>query len=114
MITRIRIIREFVTRLKAIEKKYPGAQDIVNELINQLTDGERPGDKIAGVGYDVYKVRLRNSAAGRDKSGGFRAIYYVELPEQVMLVTIYIKTEQTDILTSTIKRIIDEALSEEQ
>jgi hypothetical protein len=54
-------------------------------------------DKIPNVGYDMYKVRLANPSAKRGKRGGFPAIYYLQLVDSATLLTIYSKTEQTDI-----------------
>jgi len=61
----------------------------------------------------VYKVRLPNPSAQRGKSGGFRVIYYVKLADAVMLVTIYSKTEQTDISADELRRLLDDLLADE-
>lgn len=65
-----------------------------------------PGDTVAGVGYDVYKVRLRNRSASRGKSGGFRVIYFLRQPSAIVLLTIYSKTAKVDIHASDIRDII--------
>jgi len=69
----------------------------VQPLIKQLKAGETPGDQIQSLGYTVYKVRVKNSDAKRGKSGGYRIIYYLQAQESLLLVTIYSKTEQSDI-----------------
>jgi mRNA-degrading endonuclease RelE of RelBE toxin-antitoxin system len=51
-------------------------------------------------------VRVRNSAAKRGKSGGYRIIYYLETEIDILLVTIYSKTDQSDIAADEIRRII--------
>jgi mRNA-degrading endonuclease RelE of RelBE toxin-antitoxin system len=56
----------------------------------------------------VYKVRLKNPSASKGKSGGFRAIYYVQLADLVVLLTIYSKTEQVDIPAEAIQDIIND------
>ena len=61
-----------------------------------------------GIDYAVYKTRLPNKAAGRGKSGGFRVIYYVQLADSVTLLTIYTKTEQTDISVREIQQLVAE------
>jgi hypothetical protein len=58
------------------------------------------------VRYEVYKVRARNSDASKGKSGGYRLIYYVKSDSEVVLITVYSKTEQTDIAPEEIRRII--------
>jgi mRNA-degrading endonuclease RelE of RelBE toxin-antitoxin system len=102
----------FLKELERLERKYPRVIDEVASLVGQLDQDERPGDKIMGVGYDAYKVRLRNPSSGRGKRGGFRAIYYVHLADQIFMLTIYAKNQQEDISLSDIKRAIEDALSE--
>ena len=70
---------------------------------------ERPGQRIPRVGYTVYKVRLPNRAARRGKSGGFRVIYYVQFSDRVTLLTIYSKTDETDISAREIQELAQEA-----
>ena len=62
-----------------------------------------------GVGYTVYKARLPNRSAQRGKSGGFRVIYYVQIEDLVTLLTIYSKTEETDISLREIRQLAQEA-----
>ncbi len=62
-----------------------------------------------GVGYTVYKARLPNRSAQRGKSGGFRVIYYVQIEDLVTLLTIYSKTEETDISVREIQQLAQEA-----
>ncbi len=106
MPTTVNIAREFHKQLKRLKRKYPAVGNEVRNLVQQLEEDKRPGDKIAGVGLDVYKVRLANPSARRGKSGGFRVIYYVRLAEQLMLITIYSKTEQTDISPQKIRQVL--------
>jgi hypothetical protein len=51
-------------------------------------------------------VRVANSSAARGKSGGYRIIYYVALPTKIVLLTIYAKSEQENIATKEIERIV--------
>ena len=108
MPTTVSILPEFQRRTKRLKRKYPAVGSEVRKLVRQLEGDERPGDKIARTGYDVYKVRLANPSARRGKSGGFRVIYYVQMTERVMLVTIYSKTEDTDISPEKIRRVLDD------
>jgi mRNA-degrading endonuclease RelE of RelBE toxin-antitoxin system len=104
----VELAQEFVRRLKQLIKKYRHALDDVQGLIKQLENGEVLGDQIQGTGYPVYKVRLRSSDLSRGKSGGYRVIYYLKTPENIILITLYIKTEQADISGAEIRRLIDE------
>lgn len=113
MATTVRYAAQFSKDLDRLARKYPRVIDEAESLITALKNDERPGDKIPHVGYDVYKVRLRNPSARRGKSGGFRVIYYVQLADRVILLTIYSKTEQTDISPDEIRQVLQELLPDD-
>jgi mRNA-degrading endonuclease RelE of RelBE toxin-antitoxin system len=108
MPTTVNIPPEVQKEIKKLRRKYPSVTSEVRKLVVQLEEDERPGDKIASVGYDVYKVRLPNPSAKRGKSGGFRVIYYVKLAESVILITIYSKTQQSNISPEAIRQALEE------
>lgn len=110
MPTKVNVPAPFLRELRRLAKKYPAVLQQFEKLAEQLKDDERPGDKIPRTSYDVYKVRLPNPSAQRGKSGGFRVIYYVQLVDQVLLVTIYSKTERADISPEEIGRIVEDIL----
>ncbi len=56
--------------------------------------------------FEVFKVRAPNSDASRGKSGGYRVIYFVKSESELVLVTVYSKTEQGDIVPEDIRQII--------
>jgi addiction module RelE/StbE family toxin len=99
---------QFKKDLKRLQKKYRRVVEDVAELIERLERGETPGDPVSGVKYTVYKARLKSSDLTKGKSGGFRVIYYLKTAEQIFLVTMYIKSEQRDILPEQIRQIIRE------
>jgi mRNA-degrading endonuclease RelE of RelBE toxin-antitoxin system len=101
---------QFLKELERLERKYPRVIDEVTALVNQLNQGQQPGDKIVGAGYDAYKVRLKNPSVGRGKRGGFRVIYYVHLADQIFMLSIYSKSQQEDISVSDIQRAIERIL----
>src|SRR5688572_11225911 len=88
---------EFKRNVRHLAKKYPHLRADLQPLIDALTEGKREGDKIPGVRFDVYKARVRNSDAQRGKSGGYRVIWYFRNQTQIVLVTIYSKSEQGDV-----------------
>ena len=51
-------------------------------------------------------MRVRNSDSGKGKSGGYRLIYQRTTEGSVLLITLYSKTEQTDIAPKEIRQII--------
>jgi len=99
---------QFLKELRRIVRKFPQAASEVDALIERLKQGERPGDKIPNVGYDVYKVRLKNPSANRGKRGGLRAIYYFQFADQVIMIILYSKTEQEDVSIAVIRQIIED------
>lgn len=111
MPTKVNIPPQFQKYLKRLSRKYPAVIGEVRQLVNQLEEDKRPGDKITRVGHDVYKVRLKNPSAARGKSGGFRMIYYVRFSDSVQLLTIYSKTDQIDITPEEIRLILQDNLS---
>ena len=99
---------EFKRNIRALAKKYHHIQSDVQPFIDQIQRGELIGDKVQGTGYTIFKVRIRNSNVSRGKSGGYRVIYYLKTATVVILVTIYSKTEQSDISSAKIKKILSE------
>jgi mRNA-degrading endonuclease RelE of RelBE toxin-antitoxin system len=98
----------FTRAFKKLQKRYRRIGDDLRPLLDQLRQRETPGDQIPGVGYTVYKARIRNRDAKRGTSGGFRTIYYLETVDQVVLITVYSKSDQSDIPADIIRRLIEE------
>jgi len=51
---------------------------------------------------------VKNSDNQKGKSGGYRLIYYVKTSTGIILLTVYSKSEQSDIDANEIKKIIME------
>jgi mRNA-degrading endonuclease RelE of RelBE toxin-antitoxin system len=106
---------EFKRNVRQLAKKYRHIKTDLQPLIDRLMQGAIPGDRIPGVTYRVFKVRVKNSDVAKGKSGGYRVIYYQQQADAVVLVTLYSKTEQGDITANEIKQIItDYDANEEQ
>jgi mRNA-degrading endonuclease RelE of RelBE toxin-antitoxin system len=56
--------------------------------------GEVIGDQVSGTHYTIFKVRVRNSDIQKGKRSGYRLIYHVKTPKNIILVTIYSKLNQ--------------------
>jgi len=97
---------EFKRNLRQLAKKYRHIKSDVQPIINDLIQGGTPGDQIQGIGHEVFKVRAKNSDAAKGKSGGYRIIYFRFISGPIVLVTIYSKSEQTDITPSDIRQVI--------
>jgi mRNA-degrading endonuclease RelE of RelBE toxin-antitoxin system len=97
---------EFKRNLRQLSKKYRHIKSDIQSIIEDLIRGKTPGDQIPGVRYEVFKVRASNSDATKGKSGGYRVIYYRPNNEATVLITIYSKSEQSDVTPAEIRRII--------
>ena len=104
----IRYSDTFKRQLKRLSRKYRRVRSDLQPFIEQLEAGQTPGDQIQGTGHTVYKVRIANTDAQRGKSGGYRVIYYMKQQDDILLITLYSKTEQADIGTDDVIRIIQE------
>lgn len=99
---------EFGLNLRTLSKKYPHVRADLEPLIEELSSGKTPGDQVRGAGFPIYKVRERNRDIQKGKSSGYRVIYWIKNPASVVLITIYSKTEQSDISSAAIRRIVSE------
>jgi mRNA-degrading endonuclease RelE of RelBE toxin-antitoxin system len=104
----IRYTPEFKRNLRALAKRYRAIRDDIQSLLSQLQSGESPGDHVPRTGYPIYKVRVRNSDVRKGKRAGYRLIYYWQTPTKVILITIYSKSDQSDVSADEIRRIIRE------
>lgn len=99
---------EFKRNLRALAKKYRSIRSDIQPLINQLVAGELPGDQIPGVSLAIFKVRLKNSDIQKGKRSGYRCVYYLKTREDIILVTVYSKSEQSDVSTARLQTILRE------
>jgi mRNA-degrading endonuclease RelE of RelBE toxin-antitoxin system len=107
----VRFTPEFKRNLRALSRKYRHIRCDLQPVLEQIQFGSLVGNRIAGTGYTVLKVRVRNSDVRRGKSGGYRLIYLLKSPTDAVLITIYSKSEQSDITAGEIRRIVTEAES---
>ena len=93
-----------------LSKKYRKIRLDTQPVIEQIQAGNFIGDRIPEMGEDyiIFKVRVKNSNIQKGKSAGYRMIYQVESPSIVLLLTIYSKSDRTDIRPNSILRIIAE------
>jgi mRNA-degrading endonuclease RelE of RelBE toxin-antitoxin system len=98
---------EFKRNIRALAKKYRHIRSDIQSLIERLEKGELMGDKIPGVKYSVFKVRILNSDIPKGKSAGYRLIYYFKSSTNIILITIYSKSDQSDISATQIRSIIN-------
>jgi len=104
----IEVTARFKRDLRILAKKYRSIRRDIQPVINQLETGELPGDKVTGIGYTIFKLRVKNSDIQKGKSGGYRVIYFLKTTDNIILVTIYSKSEREDISAKEIKQILSE------
>lgn len=107
-IVQVEFTPEFKRNLRALARKYRHIRSDIQPVIQQLEAGEIIGDKVPGVKYAIFKVRVSNSDIRKGKRSGYRLIYHLRSPKNIILVTLYSKLDQSDVSAREIKRIIAE------
>ena len=92
---RIEATRFFDKQLKRLVKKFPSLKSEFAELIDLLLQNPEQGTPM---GNHCFKIRLSIASKGKGKSGGARVITHVQVVQtKIYLLTIYDKSEQSDI-----------------
>ena len=99
----------FDAKIRKLGKRYRSIRLDILPLIEQLESGKLPGDQIPGVEYTLFKVRVRNNNIQKGKSGGYRVVYYLKTEERIMLVTIYSKSDESDVTIAELRGILTNA-----
>ncbi|NEO26193.1 MAG: type II toxin-antitoxin system RelE/ParE family toxin [Kamptonema sp. SIO4C4] len=102
----IELTPRFKRDIRTLAKRYRNIRSDLQPLIEQLQTRELPGDRISGTNYTLFKVRLKNSDIQKGKSAGYRVIYYLKNQEQIILITIYSKSDISDLDTATLENVI--------
>ena len=102
----IKLTPQFQKDLKNLGKRYRSIRKDLQPLIEDLQSGNTPGDRIQGLERQVFKVRLKNSNIPKGKSAGYRVLYYLQTETGVVLLTIYSKSDLSDLSDRIIKQII--------
>jgi mRNA-degrading endonuclease RelE of RelBE toxin-antitoxin system len=108
----VRFTLPFKRRLKALAKRYRQIQTDIQPIVDELQAGNFVGEQIPGTNVTVFKVRAKNSDIPTGKSGGYRVIYQVISPEDVLLLLIYAKSDQVDVSIEEIENAVKQALTE--
>lgn len=96
---------QFEKELKRLFKKYPSIKSDLLEILTQLKDNPRLGTPLL---KNCYKIRIAITSKGKGKSGGGRLISHVRVvKEEVHLLTIYDKSDQTTISDAAINDLLN-------
>ena len=94
----------FKKESKKLIKKFPSLRNEIEELGAELETFPESGISLGG---GFFKIRLAIQSKGKGKRGGARVITFVKIvAETVYLVSIYDKSEKTDISVEELNSII--------
>jgi mRNA-degrading endonuclease RelE of RelBE toxin-antitoxin system len=102
----------FKRDIRRLGKRYRRIRLDILPLIEQLESGDLPGNQIPDMDYILFKVRVRNTSIQKGKSGGYRVLYYLKTRDQILLVTMYSKSTQSDITAAEVREILTRAKSQ--
>jgi mRNA-degrading endonuclease RelE of RelBE toxin-antitoxin system len=107
---KIDLTPEFYRNLRDLNKRYRHVRADIQTVIQDLEVGNFVGDRISGIGEDyvMFKVRVKNRDIQKGKSAGYRLIYRVESPTSLLLLTIYSKSDKSDITAGELRSIAAE------
>ena len=108
---KIETIPRFEKDVKRLKKKFPKIKTDLVDFVTELFSNPELG---INLGENIFKVRIPNSSIPTGKSGGFRIITYYKTNDTLYLVTIYSKTEQDNILTEKLRKIVQEEITVKQ
>jgi mRNA-degrading endonuclease RelE of RelBE toxin-antitoxin system len=99
---------KFQRDIRDLAKRYRTIRSDIQILLDQLQSGEVPGDQVPGMNYTIFKVRVKNSTIQKGKSAGYRVLYYLKSSNRIVLITIYSKSDRSDIATEEVRDILTE------
>lgn len=98
------IIEHFEREAKRLKKKFRSLNAEIEALIDDLEENPLMGTAVRN---GFYKIRLGIRSKGKGKRGGARVITYVKvIAETVYLVSIYDKSEQSDITDAELDTLL--------
>ena len=96
----------FRKEIKHLIKKYPSIADNLDALQEKLKANPYLGDALFP---NCFKVRMAISAKKKGKSGGARVVTYIKIEhDTIYLLSIYDKSEKTNISDKEISAIISD------
>jgi mRNA-degrading endonuclease RelE of RelBE toxin-antitoxin system len=115
MKTKVRVTKNFKKQAKKLLKKYASLRNELMELESILLNNPYHGTKL---NENLYKIRVAVKSKGKGKSGGLRAITYLETEVVILtesmsnfeitvnLIAIYDKSETENITSKEITELI--------
>ena len=95
----------FEKEIKRLVKKFPSLKNEFVALVEDISENPQIG---TALGNNCFKIRVGISSKGKGKSGGARVITHVYIAEEtVYLLTIYDKSEKSDLQPNELKEMIE-------
>lgn len=106
----IKFVNNALKELKALKKKYISIEQDIEKFLMEIEKGN-VGDRIQNkLNLNIYKTRLKNSSSNTGKSRGFRVITYLKTKDYCYILSIYSKTERSNIQENEIIKIIKQEI----
>ncbi len=103
---KLETLDHFKRQAKRLIKKYPSLRIEIERLGSDLEQNPFLGTYLKN---GFHKIRLSIKSKGKGKSGGARVITCIKvIAETVYLVSIYDKSEQSDIADHVLDQLLDE------
>lgn len=103
---RLKVVGNFNRESKRLIRKYPSLRLEIEDLGNELIINPFHGTPI---GKGFYKIRVAIKSKGKGKRAGARVISFIKVvKETVYLVSIYDKSEKTDISGEELNNLLGE------
>ena len=87
----IRYGEDFLKEAKKLSKKYKNIKSDLKEAVDEIALNMDFGTYL---GNNLYKKRVKNTSIPTGKSGGFRIIIFKQIENEIVLISIYSKTEK--------------------
>jgi mRNA-degrading endonuclease RelE of RelBE toxin-antitoxin system len=101
----ILLTHRFEKELNRLIRKFPSLKHEFGQLVLTLVNNPTSGIYL---GENCYKIRLSIASKGKGKRGGARVITYLFIEfETIYLLSIYDKSEKSDLKSKELKEIIE-------
>lgn len=103
---KVEVTAKFKKQARHLLRKYPSLKQELAVLFDSLLTEPKQGIPI---GHECFKIRLAIGSKGKGKSGGARVITHLQITKTtIYLITIYDKSEQTNISDREIRDFIQD------
>lgn len=99
----------FLLEAKKLFKKYKLLKKDLQMFVEDVVQNRNLGTSL---GHDLYKKRVQNSSIPTGKSGGFRIIIYKKIENNIVLISIYSKTQKESLSDDELKSVLNQYMKD--